>query len=82
MKGDIEMQNYTQSKTTWKKSMDTKATEDHERDGIIISYMGEEDSLIGEQDNSIIGNSIDSKRSRNALIQTRRNQERKLDQEL
>ena len=48
--------------------MDTKATEDQERDGIIIPYIGEDDSLIGEQENSIIGNSIDSKQSRNALI--------------
>ena len=46
MKGDIEMQNYTQSKTTWKKSMDTKATDD--KDGIIIPDMSEDDSLIGE----------------------------------
>lgn len=47
-KGDIEMQNYTQSKTTWKKSMDTKATDDQDRDGIIIPNMSEDDSLIGE----------------------------------
>lgn len=42
------MQNYTQSKTTWKKSMDTKATDDQDRDGIIIPNMSEDDSLIGE----------------------------------
>ena len=75
MKSDIEMQNYTQSKTTWKKSMDTKATDD--RDGIIIPDMSDEDdSLIGEQENSYIANSVDSKRSRDNLIRTRRSQER------
>ena len=81
MKSDIEMQNYTQSKTTWKKSMDTKATDD--RDGIIIPDMSDEDdSLIGEQENSYIANSVDSKRSRDNLIRTRRSQERQLDKEL
>lgn len=46
MKGDIEMQNYTQS--NFKKSQDTKATEDQDRDGIILPYIGEDDSLIGD----------------------------------
>ena len=65
---DIEMKNFAPShSSTKRKSMDTKATDD--KDGIIIPYISEEDdSLIGDQDNSM----MDSKLSRNELIQVRR----------
>lgn len=54
------MQNFAKrsNATSRKKSMDTRATD--ERDGIIIPDISEDDSLIGEQDNSLIGNSMDS----------------------
>lgn len=60
--------------------MDTRATD--EKDGIIIPDINEDDSLIGELDNSLMGNSMNSKHSRVDLIRTRRQQERKLDLEL
>lgn len=71
--------NFTGSNgTSRKKSMDTRATDD--REGIILpDISADDDSLIGDQENSLIA---DSNESRVHLIRQRRQQERDLDREL
>ena len=58
------MQNFAKrsNATSRKKSMDTRATD--EKDGIILPDLDDDDSLIGELDNSLMGNSMNSQQSR------------------